>query len=567
MLTLLSDHPVANDPRLKICWIEDQLAEVNATIQQYFIIWRARRPDELADGLKREYYVVQDKIGRSIAYDLTCFPFDGYLADFNLSGAGLDVRSRSGDSPPPEPSPGEVRNYLSEVLLANESPYDDRADLACKAQAAGLTSAVLTALHFESHPSVILPYTAYTDQMSQQRALIRLLAPPTLIIGHGAELDLSKRPLGEKLEQFANAYRENLPVWAKIGVIHVPYREKQRLRALVMSRVERTEPQEIVRWQKQDSIIIDTAYGRRSISMGSLWFRFNDDFSSSSLSDVTSWIDKFPIPSAVCSEALYLARQYWDFSASDTSRERYLFSRIIRKLIQLKDSKPNSYHELYEKLKAPLLTGCSKFGIDVEQALSDPKAVTVRHYTVDHLLSLNISEDVKRLSVFLLLTMQYVARFDARADIDAAIPHLQQLLGQLSDFLREEWYGRANIDKVKGEYIIYDTLEKHGVGNFCLDEEDPRALITPIKDSDIVQRIDPLPKQLLTADDDFAGGRIGKALDRMGIKLQELITGRGNGGLRPEERRALQDFALDIEYPPEHWPEWLRHGAFGTRSL
>jgi hypothetical protein len=86
-----------------------------------------------------------------------------------------------------------------------------------------------------------------------------------------------------------------------------------------------------------------------------------------------------------------------------------------------------------------------------------------------------------------------------------------------------------------------------------------RAALEP---SDLACCLDPVPAQLLTADEDFRGSRIGMALSRGDLKInfETIMKGQGNDGISPEERRELRIFAWEVGFLSAGWPEFLRKG-------
>jgi hypothetical protein len=549
--------PDGQDHLLKVLWIEDKLpTRVSSEVSGCFNLYRVWRPDELADALREKLSDVKSQRGAN-SYALVTFPFDGFLADFNLEAAGRDTESRSSFDRPPRPARGKAQEVASSPQVS-PPVADTLGDLACKAEAAGLTAAVLTALNFETHPAVVVPYTAYPQELSRQRALIRLLSPPTLVIAHGAELDLSKESLEKKLDQFAAAYRKTLPEWANIGVVHIPPNERQRLLDRAQSCAYGDEAARRVKWDEQDSITVDTVFGRRRIACISLWFR--EDNTDPLLAEVTEWLNKIPVPSPVYSSAVKLAYKYWTYSETEDSKYRYILSRLIR---SLESEQPGSDHEA---TKADIRRLCNALNIDPEAAIKNPKRTTVgADRSVPHLVVLRgVEENARRLAVFMLLTMEYAARWaSTRSETDplwAAQHSLSPLndeatrRGQKED--RTMKFSDINVDMDDGLAGFLVVMEALGYREIKVKEGEV-LLERPVQVEDLVQRLDPLPLQLLTVEQNYSEGRIYVRLKDRNIDLEELISGPGDGGLLSEERRALQEFALDIGFPPESWPQWL----------
>lgn len=547
MLRELTQKRTANDHRLKVLWIEDKLpASLSSTLSRYFTVWRAWRPDEISQRLREELVAIYLQRGEARAYNMGCLPFDGFLADFNLMGAGLDAESRV-----------DSEEDNDSIPYPNEEVESGLSDLAQGAEAAGLTAAILTALNFDSHPAVVVPYTAYQEQLSRQRALILLLAPASLVISKGSELDRGKESdLGPKLQQFADDYRNQLPRWASHDVVSIPSGERQRVEVLAKERAYGNEEAEKVKWDDLDYIVVDTLYGRRRISCGSLWYRF--DGSDPSLAEVNKWLEQMPIPTAVYSAAVRLAEDYWRYSETDASRYRYMLSRLIR---SVKAAKPGSY-EATTRSNIKLL--CNAFGVDFDAAMDSPSSVTVaERKCIPQLLISDETKEVKRLAVFILLIMEYAGRW-------ASTQNEADLLWKLSrvvDFKDEGMEDRPirrfdEIDLDNKDGLDMETLRTVvtdlGYDGLVIDKGELLLHRVQVRDSDMAQRLDPLPEQLLTTEEKFSGERVYQQLKRIGIDLAALIANTEGGGIEPDERREVQYFALDIGFPPSNWPEWLR---------
>jgi hypothetical protein len=568
MLTLLTSPQIAEDRRLKVLWIEDKLfADPGVVLSRYFSIWRAWRPDDISEKLNQELKDIKSQRGIENIYNLPSFPFDGFLADFNLEGAGKDPIKREG-ARVPLPKFKEVKVATDSQTIGSNAVADSLADMAVKAEAAGLTAAVLTALNFESHPAVIVPYTAYPTQLFQQRALIRLLAPSSIVIAHGAELDLSKESLEKKLEQLSEFYRMNLPKWAEQGIVDIPYTESARLTKLIQDRLVDDKGQKKIQWDAEDAIIVDTVYGSRMISFRSLWYR--QDLSDPHLEEVESWIAQLPVPQQTYLEAKSIAHTYWRLGTSDEARDRYTLSRLIRTF-------PHCTHGEILEVKSQIERLCRHIGIDADTAIREPNKVeiTSEKWFVDHLLSLSNSRPVKRLAVLMLVVKAMTARQLSNIDDVAAefgLPELEIpiLINKVKQFVQQ--YGpklkaptgikipEAPIVPENDAETIAFLLHEMGIHELEVADDGTISVFAmpPLQPKDIAIYIDPKPKQLLTADEHFTEGRIGVALKRHKIKLEALFSGEGT--LAASERRVLQSYARELDLPPAYWPKWLRRG-------
>lgn len=560
MIKPLIEPKEDHDFRLKVLWIEDtQPAKLTAhtftLLSKCFTVWRAWSPHELSDSLKKALKNIYSEYSKAEFYNLPDLPMDGYLADFDLSGGGQDAESRESSDDEyeiPDPHDG-VDVTLSSGEVSGEVGLGD---LALKAEAAGLTSAVLTALNFVSHPTVIVPYTGRPLQLSFQRALIRLLAPTSLIISRGSELDRGKISLEAKLQDFADDYRKNLFVWAGQDVVSIPSVERGRLQELAKSRAYGEVNQKQVKWEESDVIVVDTLYGRRHIGCTSLWFRI--DGVDPSLNEVNKWLNDIPVPTPVYSAAVRLAYEYWTYSETDTSRYRYTLSRFIR---SLKSKQPGSDAE---SIKSDIKVLCGLCGVDFDAAIQSPTRVKMgRRQYVPHLLNSDATEEVQRLAVFMLLTMEYAARWRSIKDQTDVLWKMRHIIDYKNAAMKNsETVPFEQIDAGKLNGVDMDRLKKImadlGYGGLMIENGEIVVERLMVHDYDMAQRLDPLPEQLLTVEQNFSGERIWRALERVGIDLKALITDPDKGGMKPEERREIQYFALDIDYPRGEWPEWLR---------
>lgn len=558
MLTLLTTPWKDQDYRLKILWIEDKIEKLPApeVISQYFIVWRARRPDEIADKLKQELDYIGDQHGNAKMYDLPCLPFDGFLADFDLTGASKDAESRLITEAEADVmiDPTEGLDVTFKESGFASDPGEELRELAKDAEAAGLTAAILTALNFDDHPSVILPYTAFPEQLSRQRALIRLLAPLSIVISRISELDLGKEISEIKLQQFVEEYRNNLQVWASAGVISILSGERQRLQGIAQSRAYGSD-QSLVKWTDHDFIVMDTIFGRRCISCKSLWYRFDD--ADPSLAEVNNWLATFPIPTTVYSEAVNLANLYWVYSETEESKYRYILSRLLRSL-ETEQSKAS-----LEVARSQIKELCTRFKVDFQKAIESPTEVTMSFGEyVPNLLEYEKDRNVLRLAAFMLLTMEYAARYAALQDETDPLSKLRRIIRHKDNRLEEMKvpFSKIDIDNLIEEHLnITALMADLGYNAFSVEKGELLLERATVHDYDMAQRLDPIPKQLLTTEQKFSGERIYQALKRkLGIDIKAIINGQEKGEIEPDERRELQRFALDIDFPFSDWPEWLR---------
>ena len=435
MLKTLDDQDAGT--RLKVLWIEDDSGVIATSVREEiaeilpcFKIWIAREPFDIADALRANKESVKSALWVGDEYNHPGFPFDGYLADYNLGSAGtptarrLDTRKEadvvSGLQDDYEEIPPE--NW-EQLLTTGEGSLRD---LARDAEAAGLTSAVLSALNFEGHPAVVIPYTAYPEQLSQQRAFLMLLSPDPVFVQHGLEQDLSKEVLVKKLGPLAEAYRTNLVTWAEQGVVYVPYDERKRLLGLLPARGEESTDERRVQWRDEDYLVVQTVYGRRRLSCASLWFHGHD--APPRYEEVEQWIERFPLPRPAYRQAMELACKYFQLGLTEESMDRYDLSRLIRQLrvhrqSLVKASKKDTPSRAVAK--GSLTEGqvaqaeemievlCRPIGIDPNEALERPEDVKVldQDWVEPHMLSRQeVEEDVARLAVHMIVLLAIAGR-------------------------------------------------------------------------------------------------------------------------------------------------------------
>ena len=561
MLRELTSKKAEHDYRLKVLWIEDDQAVRLLhlkTISRYFKIWRARTPEKVADRVRLDFKDAFYMRADPGTYDLPCLPVDGFLADFDLSAAAEDAPTREiedDDKSVHDLNDEETTDYVEDDEGTDETTPEARS-AARDAEAAGLTTAVLTALNFEGHPSVIVPYTGRQEQLSSQRALIRLLAPSSIIISDGSELDLGKVTVAAKLQQFAIDYREALLRWAGNNIISIPSKERTRLKELAARRASGEKGELRMCWDDDDIIVIDTSYGRRGLSCAALWYRV--DGQAPTLAEVSAWIEKIPTPGPVYAEAVELAARYWSYSRTDQSRYRYILSRLLRERMA---TVPSSWATTKDDDIRML---CDLCGVSFEDAVQTPEAVKLASGKfVQHLFDSGARREVIRLAVFMLLTLEYAARWAA----------VQRKAGPLWEFRHPFDYKDDGMeDRAPVTFAEIEAKELAGIdltqfsatvvplGFDSISFKDGEILLERerVRDSDMAQRLDPLPEQLLTTEQKFSGERIFQRLKSNGIKLKELITGIDGWGPEPHELREVQYYAKEIDFPPNAWPEWLR---------
>lgn len=561
MLRELTSQKKTNDYRLKVLWVEDKQSEHLlhlSTISRHFRIWSARTPDEVASRLKHDVEAAFYQRSEPKIYDLPCLPVDGFLADFHLAAAAEDAQNReivdgAGKKPIPEYDDEDVEDYQGDE--DEDVPPETKAS-AHRAEAAGLTTAVLTALNFEGHPVVIVPYTGHQPQLSSQRLLIRLLAPPSIVISDGSELDRGKKSFEEKLQQLAIDYREAILEWAVNNVISIPSEERNRLKELAAGRAPGEGDDARVTWDDDDYIIVDTSYGRRGLHCAALWYTV--DGQPPTLAEVNSWLDRIPTPGDVYAAAVELTEKYWFYSQTDLSKYRYILSRLLRKRMS---TTPDM---LAAEDDADIKLLCDYCEINFADAVSYPKTVLMESGKfVKHLLASDAPREVLRLAVLMLLTCEYAARWIASQETTAPLWKLAHIIDYKNEKLPDrptEPFNESVVSNLSDIEIerLAEIMNRLGYTGISIKDGELLLERESVRDRDMAQRLDPLPEQLLTTEERFSGGRIYQRLNDIGVNLKELISGSEGWAPEPHELRDIQYYARDLGFPPTAWPGWLR---------
>jgi|GEM_PF-7086624 len=539
---------------LKILWIDDAQPRSgidSAEVEKYFRIERVWNPQELAELLRPKVDMIRIARRSEARYNYPDFPFDGFLADFNLLQAGVNIESRQSHRAATIPQRDKLKvKPISQSAQSVTAPSTAPES----AEAAGLTSAVLTALNFDGHPSVVVPYTAFSEHLASQSALIRLLVPPSIVISKGSELDMSKQTLIVKLEQFASTYLENLPEWTNAGVIHVAHRTIRLLQKLAE---KRKTADDTVAWAEEDSMEIDSPYGRRAISCRSLWYRA--DKADPHIDAVKEWLDRFPQPTADYEAARLLAYHYAAMSEDDRSSIRYALSHLIE-----------TGDPALESVRREVGEYCAEIGLAEDDVLDPGKLerlrVTRPNWSCPHLLSLPQSDEVKRLAVLMLAVARFAQHFVRSGGI---VLYEAFRVGVENGTL--DWEEFRELRNGIDIETFLATVGAKVIGR-REDEEEHLTLLPldtrPIQLRDMARLIDPLPEQVLAADGDFLASRIGVKLRRTQLdppvgdhtdllQLVKALLLDEPVALNPRDRSALQQFALDLEFPEVAWPTWL----------
>jgi hypothetical protein len=296
-LHYLSGAPVPNDRRLKVFWLDDKTTfALTEDLKSFIQVTRALAPESSELLLRASRREVWEGRGAE-KYELHNCPHDVYLADFRLSEA-------------PE---GEFGGELS---------------LASRAEAAGLTTAVLMAASFQDHPATIVPYTAFEEELQAQRDLLKRLGPDFINIRWGDELGKLEQGVGSVLEKAISEHRRYLPLAAQRGFIHLGGTERERLAKIIDLR-EGSAP---VPWDLE--INFETQWGRRRLFLFALWPELGIEPGASipgtQLGDVLKWLEEFPPHSDAQRAAADLAYTFFCQRISLRSHDRYLLGSWLR---------------------------------------------------------------------------------------------------------------------------------------------------------------------------------------------------------------------------------------------
>lgn len=572
-----------NIDRLKILLIEDNPEPIDSVIYKYFDLHLARTPGEVAKLLNASRRLTYAAFSTSSLYDLPPFPFDGYLADFNLSEAktgeveDIEEEDSASEFPSTLQSTGSIAFTKPKLKPGSTGTAPDL--LARGLEAAGLLTAAIAALNAPSHPAVILPYTTHPRQMesgsyamltllagtqslsyqsrdleSPTRDLVRLLSPSTLVCGYGEEKELGRKKLPSKLQDLAFSYRENLILWSEEGIIEIPFGEGERLKKIAVERADNIQAgvASYVKWKPADYLAVHTAYGRRHISCESLWY--TQEEYGSSYENIVKWLDRIPVASFDYQVAADLAHQYLEYGLSDVAVLRNELTRLAEEW--------DSHGSVNDINRFKIL--CSLFQIDFEAATSNPYAVVIP-WSRPHLLAnkLKLSGDttgsenrvaeIKKRAVYMLIAAILTFR-DSKVreltevgqvekSIDRIVAQTEAGMLEKDSELREQWLALCNLLSEAG------LRPKKSDGCFRLDH---RFAI-----EDLAYFLDPFPERLLRKGDVW--GKSGtQAIERAGFRPQVEGLLQGTFDLPAQELKAVRSFMRDFDVPIEAWPTWLR---------
>ena len=227
--------------RLKVLWIDDERArslhpqrrQLARLVGEYFDIYTAAVPEQVAAGIAATVEGVYESWVGS-RYDLSTFPFDVYLADWRLADAG-----------------------------DNETGQESVTHLA---EAAGLATAVLAACHYPSHPSVVIPYSAYWDRLRAYGELYRILSPPGVLVAWKEGSEFKSRQHTELIREISRLYRRALRRALVLGAIHLAFSSAAEAQhALQSGSAARS-------WlDGQNTLTLITPWGRREMLLKALW--------------------------------------------------------------------------------------------------------------------------------------------------------------------------------------------------------------------------------------------------------------------------------------------------------
>lgn len=553
-LEYLSGLPVV-DGRLKVLWLEDKIeVDLSIELEPFIQVTRLLVP-EAAEALLQAQRTVVIGARRAAAYELTECPHDLYIADHRLDEAPTNV---VGDSTP-----------------------------ARRAEAAGLTTAVMMALSFPAHPATVMPYTAHDEQIRNQRDLLKRLCPDFVNVCWGNEVGKLGRGLAQVLLDTIKAHRAFLADPTNRDLIYLRLTEAARVRAAIETSFRKREP-----WPGQQVITLETQWGSRSILLGALWPEAalrKDVLDASRQAEILSWLDSFPTPTDEELAARSLADRYFWLSMSDKSKARYRLAHMLRAGFG-----PDEGSETNDTVRET----CAAIGLNpvtiqdyvaAKQLGAEPPKVSIPpEWRVPHLIDAakkeGLQNAVVRLAVLSLLVQEEAARSAIRDELtDDLTEPARELLALWS---RTYGWGHAEtigrLGRLVAAYVQRDRFDEddESLGAIkLLFENAPSAvsnggfqallaLLSFWDDShrtdaltarDLPRLIDPLPQQLDTADDKVAGDRIGHALIRLGFPHPTALLSAGNSDqITAIERRAMQRFALDLAFPSDRWPSWMR---------
>lgn len=485
------------DRRLKLLWIEDnpdrvglQESELEYQWGPLFAIDHCSSPEEVSALLPEGRVAVEH--GRySPYYTLTHMPYDVILADFRLS----------------EPPGGQP-------------------SAAARASTAGLTIAVLAALHFPDHPVAILPYSAYTEEFGYQYALLQLGCPPSIHVLWDETLHKGSQDKARLLLHITREYRKALRQSLVADLVHVPF-------------------QEYVRWQDQQTrdwegppsermldstatLQLRTPWGQRNIGLDVLFYDVSTFQPSTGQRLVAAhhlydWLATIPAPSREERQARLLADSFWRLRRSEQSRFRYYTAESLARGRQFSDLDPAEPPEVC----CPWLLPCA------------PNDATAR------------------LAILFLILRELASRVSPAPCEHPISEQAGKLRAQVRELLNTHDHEEITdlllaLDTVIGEEDTLSSLIDEVI------EAGPLQALSPMLDSDILRLLDPLPARWdvpLTLD---KGQKVGRGLSRLQPALDVKALLRGDGrALLPSEKGCARRYALAVLPTRADWPAWL----------
>lgn len=480
---------------LKVLWIEDERDKVNlsallACMRGAFDLVVAAAPDDVAEELsqQRPSVAIAEEDSR---YSLKGFPFDVYLADWDLTKAGKPVGGGKRSS-------------------------------AMNAGAAGLATSVLAATQFPQHPAAVVPYSARWSELEPHAELFELMTPGAIYVEWKKGKQLKREQIPSSIDLLSAAFREALLLAAEGGVV---YFLRKNLGALKRALASESELEE---WLENGTVPCRTRWGLRVFRGKALWFEFarklkdieperRKKMLKSLVEDMSAWLERLPAFSAVELACWDIAREYFFISKTDHSAKRYELSRLIAVGPERTEAESAAINALLGEM------GLDSVAVrDAAFSAEAPPEWQYPYVGARELTDLSQTHRMRRLVVLMILVQETWFRRTVATGAD---------YGNLMSGIQSELRQLATAAQVAEDSATLELLRR--AMEFRLAEAEELALryTQPISTTDVPQLIDPLPSKLSAYGID-RGGKLGRMLQRLDPPLDVVALLQGKRPLQ-----------------------------------
>jgi hypothetical protein len=293
MITSLPKNVEDGSERLRILWIEDRPGVVpeksfgtvgNKTVQ----IVIAETAGDVWQLLNKEQNSFHLKQG-----------FDAYITDFRLVDR-------------PSEKTGEETSRPREIRVPGRE-YPTEGELGADAPAAGLLIGLLASLRFPDRPSVILPYSRFSEEFGATWRLVKNFAPLGPALADSNQINKEKMEQQQLLNEASACFRRTLVEWIRADRIALRGDELDMLVNTGGSGVAYSQPLTII---QENSA--------RTIMVGALFL--NDDVSLSTgvpIEAIREFVSSLPPRDEGYINARRLAEQFISAAEEDASIRLY----------------------------------------------------------------------------------------------------------------------------------------------------------------------------------------------------------------------------------------------------